>query len=157
MKQLIAAVILFLISFNSFSQQPKSDAAGYSKADYDQLRADSRGARVTGIILVSGGGALIIGGVITSIVGAAEAKTDEDGNIIKGTTNDNLIRTGLIVAGAGIVAELVSIPFFVKAHQYKKEAREIRMHINSNSYAFPTGGYKLVSTPQLGVGFSIAL
>jgi len=100
---------------------------------------------------------LIIGGIIASTVGAGEGQTDYNGDIIKGTTNDNLIRTGLIVAGVGVAAELVSIPFFVKAHADKKEAREMRIHINSNSYAVPMSGYKSVSTPQLGVGLSIAL
>jgi hypothetical protein len=157
MKQFLVAGAFFLISFSCFSQQTRSDVANYSKADYDQLRANSRSARVTGIVLASGGGALIIGGIIASIVGAGEGKTDYNGNIIQGTTNDNLIRTGLIIAGAGVVAELVSIPFFVNAHADKKEAREMRIHMNSNSYAVPMGGYKSVSAPQLGVGLSIAL
>jgi hypothetical protein len=156
MKQLIIIAAILFSAFEGYAQQMTFPST-YNKEEYDQLRAKSKHERVTGIILTSGGGVLILGGAITSLVGVGEAQTDVNGDIIPGSTNDKLIRAGLIIAGVGVVAEFVSIPFFVKSHSDKKQAREIRFHANSSSYAFPVSGFKSVNQPQLGISCSISL
>jgi hypothetical protein len=156
MKQIIVIAAMLFSAFAGYAQQ-MTFSPNYNKAEYDRLKTKSKHERVTGILLVSGGGALILGGVITSLVGVGEAQTDENGDIIPGSTNDNLIRTGLIIAGAGVAAELISIPFFVRSHSDKKQAREIRFHANSSSYAVPVSGFRSISQPQLGIGCTISL
>src|ERR1700733_8320776 len=117
MKQILIITVILFTALAGYSQQTNS--LSYDKEAYNQLRSGSRHALTTGIIFSSGGGALIVGGLVTALVGAAEQQTDAYGVPIPGTENDGLIRTGLIIAGAGIAAELVSIPFYVKSRRDK--------------------------------------
>jgi len=156
MKQIVITAAILFSAFAGYAQQMTS-STNYNKEEYSQLRTQAKHERVTAILLASGGGGLIAGGLIAAFIGGTEnLTTDENGNEVN-HTDDNLIRTGLIIAGAGVAAELISIPFFVKSHRDRNQAREIRIHANSNSYAVPLSGSRSVNQPQLGIGCSISL
>jgi hypothetical protein len=158
MKQLAVAILFFLISFQSFSQQTRIDSSNISldRGDYNQLRADARHEKVTAVVLVSVGGGLVVGGVAAIIIGGlADAVDDGDG--VNSHQGDDIVRTGAIVAGIGAATALVSIPFFISSHRDRKEARSLRLHLNSNSYNVPVSGLKSISKSQLGIGLSIPL
>jgi|GEM_PF-6819113 hypothetical protein len=160
MKQVTIAILFFLISFQSFSQQAKVDSSNYNisqdRADYDQLRADAKHEKVTAVVLVSVGGGLAVGGAAAIIVGGfADAVDDVDG--VHSHQGDDLVRTGAIVAGIGVATALVSISFFISSHHDKKEARSLKLHLNSNSCNIPVSGFKSINKPQLGIGLSIPL
>jgi hypothetical protein len=155
MKKIIVIVAILFSAVAGQAQQMNTPA--YNKEEYDGLRAKAKHDRVAGIILVSGGGGLIAGGLIAAIIGGTENATTDQYGDVEYHSDDNLVRTGLIIAGIGAVAEFVSIPFFVKSHSYRKQAREVRFHANSSSYAVPVSGFRSVYQPQLGLGVTISL
>ncbi|HTB99675.1 MAG TPA: hypothetical protein VK705_03240 [Ferruginibacter sp.] len=156
MKQIAITAAILFSAFAGYAQQ-MNFSNNYNKEEYNQLRIQSKHERIAAIILVSGGAGLIAGGLITAFIGGTEnITTDEYGNEVN-HTDDNLIRTGLIIAGAGVAAELISIPFFVKSHSDRNQAREIRLHANSSSYTVPLSGSRSVNQPQLGISCSISL
>ena len=157
MKQTLIICVIFFSALAGYSQQVTQAPHSYDKAAYSELRTEAKHSMVTGIVLSAGGGALIAGGLVTAVVGASEGQTDQYGDVIQGTENDDLIRTGLIIAGVGVVAEIVSIPFYVRSHSLKSQAREVKFHATSNSYAAPVSGFRSINRPQLGVGVTISL
>jgi len=153
MKQLTLFTIILFSTLSGYSQQ----TASYDKEQYDQLRSSAKHAMVGVIVCSAAGGGLIIGGLFTALVGAADEQTDAYGEPISGTQNQSLINTGLIIAGAGVITELISIPFYVKSSHDRAAARELRFHAHSSSYTVPVSGFKSLNRPQLGIGLSISL
>jgi hypothetical protein len=159
MKKLTVAFVLFLISFQSFSQQTQTDASNnYNPPpkDYYQLKSDAKHAKVAAIILVSVGGGLAVGGLVAVAAGGLDNGV-EDAYGDRSHDGDDLVRAGLIVGGIGAVSMLASIPFFITSHEYKKEARALKLHLNSSSYNIPVSGYRSISQSQLGIALSIPL
>lgn len=160
MKHLFIVTAIFCSALSGYAQQmpqPQAQTANYDKDTYNQLKASSKHALIGGIVFSATGGALIVGGVFTALIGASEEQTDYYGDNISGTENDAVIRTGLIIAGAGVIAELISIPFYITSHKDRDEARAVRFHLNSSSYNMPVSGISSMSKPQLGFGLSIPL
>ena len=98
--------MLLIFSASSFSQQTNSHTA-LSKQDYLQK---SKNQKTTAWVLLGGGAALILVG-------------DLIGNRKESSFND--AGTGVIIAGAGVLSMLGSIPLFIASGKNKRKAMSL--------------------------------
>ena len=94
MKKIILFATFLILSASSFSQQTNSHPS-LTKQDYLQK---SKNQKTTAWVLLGGGAALILVG-------------DLIGNQKESTLGD--AGTGVVIAGAGVLSMLGSIPFFI--------------------------------------------
>lgn len=114
MKKVTICTMLLIFSSTSFCQQT-NPAPTFSKQDY--LKKSKR-QKTTAWILVGGGPILFITGVIAYQHGNA----------------------GLFLMGAGLLAEVGSIPFFISAGINKRKANKVTLSfkIEKNKTVLPT-------------------
>ena len=131
MKQLIFFILLLFIYSTVFSQ--KLEQVNVSAYNF---RSKSIKARITGICMVSTGAAL---GLIGIPLGLGENPGDPNNPETK-----KLNRTGAILCFTGLAVGLAGIPFFIKAHRYKKMAREIKIQFKPDTIILPAmnSGYR---------------
>ncbi|HTB53386.1 MAG TPA: hypothetical protein VK718_11495 [Ferruginibacter sp.] len=164
MKQFILIAVVLLMSHAGKAQQtsstPTVDQSNY-KIEYKQLRSASSHARVGAIILNVTGIVLCVGGTIVMATGALDQSTkdgDPSGGLLGGSSNDNdIITAGAVMTGAGIVCGIGSWVLYAKSARLYHKAREVKMSMNSNSFAIPQTGARSFRVPQIGMGFSISL
>lgn len=106
MKKIFVFITFIVFSANVFSQE--------SKNEYLQK---SKNKKTTGIVLLSVGGAAIIGGII------ANSTKDENSSFRRDMTG------GVFITG-GIASSIASIPFFISAGKYKKRAAALVFNNN---------------------------
>lgn len=136
MKKLIITLCLFVSFVDLYSQeQPKQI---YTKEYYLQK---SKSQKKTGWILLAGGTAMIIGGAIGF-----------DQNFEIFGPDDHAVSAdvyGFVLLG-GVVADLISIPFFVSSGHYRKIAATLTVN-NENILLPQHATYVLTSVPSLSL------
>lgn len=130
MKKIFVLIAFIVFSANVFSQ--------LSKNDYLQK---SKSKKTTGIVLLSVGGAAIIGGVVANGSRGENSSFEQD------------FTGGALIAG-GIASSLASIPFFISAGKFKKKAAAVV--INNKSIFIPKNN-QLVANFQPTVSLKIQL
>ena len=106
MKKIILFTMLMILSASSFSQQTNSHPT-LSKQDYLQK---SKNQKTTAWVLLGGGAALILVG---DLVGNSKESSFSDA------------ATGVVIAGAGVLSMLGSIPLFIAAGKNKRKAMSL--------------------------------
>lgn len=110
MKKSIGLTILFtLLMFASIAQEIKPNN-NLTKESYEHKRKLNR---KTGNILLGTGVGLMAGGFVL-----AELNSDK-----VDFQSFDLVGVGIVMIGTGIVSSLVSIPFYLTAHNYKIKAQ----------------------------------
>ena len=101
MKKIFVLMTFIIFSANVFSQVTKNDYLQKSKSK-----------KTTGIVLLSVGGAAIIGGIIANGSKGENSSFEQD------------FTGGALIAG-GIASSLASIPFFISSGKFKKKAASL--------------------------------
>lgn len=117
MKKIMGFLILFLPVITAFSQNNNENMLPRIKLTHESPEnlylQKSKNQKTTGLILLAGGTAMVIGGLI-----AFDKNWDRSGSYAATDIS------GFIAVG-GIVADLVSIPFLISAHKNKKKAKSL--------------------------------
>lgn len=103
MKKMIFFVTLLIMSASSFSQQTNSHPS-LTKQDYLQK---SKNQKTTAWVLLGGGAVLILVG---DLIGNSKESSFSDAG------------TGVVIAGAGVLSMLGSIPLFIASGKNKRKA-----------------------------------
>lgn len=107
MKKLIFLIVLSILTVNSFSQTQNFNL---SKEDYLQK---SKNQKTVGWVLLAGGTTMAVVGIIVG----------NDSNMFDNNSSDFETGAGLLVVG--LVADLVSIPFFISSSSNARKAATI--------------------------------
>ena len=120
MKKIIASAILLAIVTHAFCQQVDS-LKSIAKTDY--LRK-SKNQKTAAWVLLGGGVAMAITGTIV-YNNAYNKAAEEDplGTLL--TLGTNVNPTGALIATAGVLAAVGSIPLFIASGKNKKKARSM--------------------------------
>ena len=119
MKKIIVFSFLISLSFASFSQVRTGPSAVYK----NDLLKKSKHQNTAGVILITGGGALVLAGMVVY---------PKDYNWLFGDTpeKENKANTAGVLVLTGMASMAASIPFFIIASSNKKKAG------NANSLGF---------------------
>lgn len=121
----IFTLMILLISFNLNLAQQKSIDSSF--VDMKSIKPYKPTMKTANILLVSGGGLILIGGIL---IATDNTKSNGLITIISGQEF-----AGALVIVAGAITSLVSIPFYISAY-VKKHKLSIRPMINYENQKF---------------------
>lgn len=112
MKKILVGIAMALISISAFSQQ-KEPVQPYTKQDYLQK---SKNRKTVGWVLFGGGTAMVVTGIIV-----ASIAEPAEGVMLTSSGED----IGIALVAGGLVADLISIPFFISSANNARKAANI--------------------------------
>jgi hypothetical protein len=169
MKHFILVAIVLCMSFMAKAQYTPANQPKVDNAAYRELRDKSTNAKIEAVILNVSGIVLCVTGTAMVVVGAFDeaSKTDNGGsydsngnytpNSKNNSTDDALIRNGIIVTGGGAILGIGSAVLYTRSGILYHRAREIKMSMNTNSVNIPVSGMQTNHLKQIGLGLSISL
>ena len=117
MKKIIIGITLLIFSSISFGQQPTAPATTAKNIYLEKSKAQ----KTTAWILLGGGAAMLVGGIIAYQSGPG----------------------GLFMMAIGVLAPIVSVPFFIASGKNKKKAM-------SAGLSFKFEKNQPISSPEIG-------
>jgi uncharacterized protein YdeI (BOF family) len=135
MKKTIVLALLLIVSATSFSQQTKPSAA-FTKEDY---LAKSKSQKTTAWALLGCGAGLVL---IGDLIGNSKGSSFSDA------------ATGVVIAGAGVLCMLGSIPAFLASGKNKRRAISMSFK-NETAPQFQKDGFTNRSVPSLTLKISL--
>ncbi|MEP6747939.1 MAG: hypothetical protein ABJB86_09450 [Bacteroidota bacterium] len=134
MKNIMVAAFILTFSSSLFSQQLTPDTYSH----HDDFMLKSRRKERAGIILLSCGATVTIGGTLLIIDGAN--RNHSNGSYVGGELNgaEAEIIVGALVAAMGVVSMSASIPFFVGAHNSRRKALSMLLKTEKMMLPFKT-------------------
>jgi hypothetical protein len=142
MKKSLGLTLLYaLLVFVSIAQEIKPNN-NLTKESYEQKRKLNR---KTGNILLGTGVGLMAGGFIL-----AEVNSDK-----VDFQSFDLVGVGIVMIGAGIVSSLVSIPFYLTAHNYKIKSQAAIAKLKIETFSPIPGHYIQQPIPALSLSIPL--